>query len=45
MTDTGHLVIRTEAEAQRDHAHTWMWGFVCGAAFAVSSFVLWRFLV
>ena len=30
MTDTGHLVIRTEAEAQRDHNRAYLLGLAAG---------------
>ena len=38
------LVIRTEAEAVRDHARTWLWGFLCGAGLVLSVLVLVRYL-
>ena len=40
----GHLVIRTEAEAMRDHALTWLWGFLAGAGLVLSVLVLVRYL-
>jgi len=40
-----HLVIRTEAESQRDHALTWIIGFGCGIAFCVSTIILWKVLL
>ena len=46
MTDdeSRRLVIRTEAEAHRDHAAAWLWGFACGAALIMSSFVIWKII-
>ena len=38
------LVIRTEAEAMRDHARTWLWGFFCGAGLVLAVLVLVRYL-
>ena len=45
MKKRDHLVIRTEAEAQRDHAETWMWGFFCGVAGSVAMAVIWKWLL
>ena len=38
------LVIRTEAEAVRDHARTWLWGFVCGAGLVLAVMVIVRYV-
>jgi hypothetical protein len=31
---------RTEAEALRDHARTWVWGFVCGLVTGLAAFYI-----